>query len=56
LTSKLENKIKFAKTGNKNEKQQDAKNNAELSIKWTKTLKRPLKRRLDEGETGRDVS
>ena len=36
-------------TCNKNEKQQDAKNNAELWTKWTKTT---LNRVLDEAVTG----
>ena len=44
--------IELATTCNKNEQQQDAKSNAELLTKWTKTTWKTLERVLDETETG----
>jgi len=38
-------------TCNKNEQQQDAKNNAELYTKWTKTTWKIFEELLDEDET-----
>jgi len=39
-------------TQNKNEQKQNAKNNAELQTEWTTRPGSPLKRLLDEAETG----
>jgi len=39
-------------TRNKNEQQQDAKNNAEYRPNGRRRLGRPLKRPLDDAETG----